>query len=76
MEVGEEVPEAVVGPKWPKAPLREQSQSQASDAGCDAQSEGRLTATAAGVLSQQAEIVIEGLHGQFVRGNEDRPDKP
>ena len=42
----------------------------------DAQSEGRLTATAAGVLSQQAEIVIEGLHGQFVRGNEDRPDKP
>ena len=31
---------------------------------------GRLTATAAGVLSQQAEIVIEGLHDVFpVKGN-------
>jgi hypothetical protein len=36
----------------------------------EAQSEGRLTATAAGVLSQQAEIVIEGLRDLFpVKGN-------
>ena len=36
----------------------------------DAHAAGRLTATAAGVLSQQAAIVIEGLHDVFpVKGN-------